>query len=755
MTRRMQFASLVFGAGLAGAHGLGVLFASGNVSTEGKEDKMAAVRKVATLLEELQAGVLQEGEEEAATYNKFACFCKDTATDKGAAVTSGQDSINTLDAKIGQLVTDRETLDTDIGTLESDVEGLQSDIKDLKSNRTTTLEEYERNAADLTAALTALEGAIQSLKASKNPSLAQVEEIAKSVSLATDMADALGLRTKASSKSFLLLQQAAAPDVPIEEYKFHSDDIVSTLEGLLGDFKTKKQDVDKAEVQSVADFDSTLQEKENSIKTKEGQIATKKKTRSEKVEAIATSSRDLSIVSAELMDDKAYLQEASTICANKAKTWDARTQVRSDELSALTQAISLVKGAISNKTSAKTLRFAQRDVRLRRADAIVTDSSGLENLVADADRADAAEATIRKLAFLQRRSDTHKHHKVLAAALAKPTADGRQAVIDLLRNEGVQLKSSMLVGLASQLSNDPFAKVKTLLQELIERLLKQASNEATQKGWCDKSISAAEQKRNFAAEQVRSLNGGMAQREARKDKLVEELTVLDDEMDKLEQKQNESDSERAEEKIENNKTITEAKEGETAVQGAVDLLNHFYKAAAKGNSSLNSSLVQVGRGPFSDDMPDSGFGEDEAYLGDQGGSEGVIGLLEVISSDFARTAYETERAEAQATQDHIDFTTKTQSSLAEKGVAKTQKTQEKDDVEGKLSDDETDLGTQTALIEGAVSELIQLKETCDKKTSYEDRVARRDEEIAALKKADCILNAYAQYGPDAAVSADC
>jgi len=32
--------------------------------------------------------------------------------------------------------------------------------------------------------------------------------------------------------------------------------------------------------------------------------------------------------------------------------------------------------------------------------------------------------------------------------------------------------------------------------------------------------------------------------------------------------------------------------------------------------------------------------------------------------------------------------------------------------------------------------------------SYKERVARREDEIAALKKADCILSAYEQYGPD-------
>merc|ERR1719454_2330062 len=79
----------------------------------------------------------------------------------------------------------------------------------------------------------------------------------------------------------------------------------------------------------------------------------------------------------------------------------------------------------------------------------------------------------------------------------KSVPDGRQLVIDLLKSKGTQLKSEALVSLATQLGditvggNDPFAKIKTLIQELIERLLQEASNEANQKGWCDKATSDA------------------------------------------------------------------------------------------------------------------------------------------------------------------------------------------------------------------------------------------------------------------------
>merc|ERR1712032_914030 len=100
-------------------------------------------------------------------------------------------------------------------------------------------------------------------------------------------------------------------------------------------------------------------------------------------------------------------------------------------------------------------------------------------------------------------------------------------------------KSTLLTALAGKIAADPFAKVKQLIQELIERLLKEASAEAEQKGWCDKAIGDAKQKRGYAAEDIKDLNSALAENEAIKDKLTEELDILDTEIKDLKKKQKE------------------------------------------------------------------------------------------------------------------------------------------------------------------------------------------------------------------------
>merc|ERR1719409_1709748 len=124
---------------------------------------------------------------------------------------------------------------------------------------------------------------------------------------------------------------------------------------------------------------------------------------------------------------------------------------------------------------------------------------------------------------------------------------GRQAVMMLLRKQGVALHSSMLTSLASQIASDPFAKIKKLIQELIERLLQEAANEGNQKGFCDKALGDAEQKRDMNAEKLEALNAEMAELEARRDTLEEELATLTTEIAELTKAQKDNDAERKKE----------------------------------------------------------------------------------------------------------------------------------------------------------------------------------------------------------------
>merc|ERR1719160_2465911 len=125
----------------------------------------------------------------------------------------------------------------------------------------------------------------------------------------------------------------------------------------------------------------------------------------------------------------------------------------------------------------------------------------------------------------------------------------------MLEKQGRQLRSQMLSSAAALImkeKNDPFAKIKTLIQELIGRLM--------QKGWCDSNMAEGEAKRDRNADDIVELNAKMARGEADRDALDEEIAHLDEEIGALVESRKEAKKMRKAESKANKRDIKDAKE---------------------------------------------------------------------------------------------------------------------------------------------------------------------------------------------------
>merc|ERR1719353_1019794 len=336
------------------------------------------------------------------------------------------------------------------------------ELKKMTDLREQEHADYLVTYADLTKAVDSLARAITAIEGSKM-SLAQVRGIVNPVLL---MADAMSLVPEhASKKVTAFLEEGEEPEKP--DYEFHAGDIIGTLEDLKTDFTTKKSDAQGEEDAAESSFNTAAEAKRTEISTAKDTLETKEGELSTDEASLADTTGELTETRALMHDDRKYLKDLTEQCERKANEWDQRSSMRTKELAAISQALEILENTVSAKAEASGAGGR---------DAPVGAELQLDSSLDDADWDD-------EVSFVQVR----KHKEIVDDEALRP----RNRVIALLKANAADLHSTEISLLAMKIAEDPFAKVKVLIQQLIERLLTESKNEATHKGWCDTELGKA------------------------------------------------------------------------------------------------------------------------------------------------------------------------------------------------------------------------------------------------------------------------
>merc|ERR1712151_434436 len=250
-----------------------------------------------------------------------------------------------------------------------------------------------------------------------------------------------------------------------------------------------------------------------------------------------------------------------------------------------------------------------------------------------------------------------------------------------------RLHSTVLSAIAVRANADPFSKVKKMIKDLIMGLMEEANEEAEHKGWCDTELSTNEQTRKEKTEAVETLHAEIDELEASIAKLTEDIADLTKAVADLNAAMAKATEIRQEEKATNEATIKDSQEAQTAVAQAVTVLKEFYAKAGEATALLQQKEQPVAPAIF-----------DSPYQGMQSENGGVIGMLEVIRSDFARLEADTKASEATAQKEYDGFMTDSKVDKESKSTDIEHKTAKKQDETQALTVKKADLeGTQKEL----------------------------------------------------------
>merc|ERR1719440_2619835 len=262
-------------------------------------------------------------------------------------------------------------------------------------------------------------------------------------------------------------------------------------------------------------------------------------------------------------------------------------------------------------------------------------------------------------------------------------------------------------------NGDVFAKVKSLISNMIEKLLSEAQADATEKAFCDKEMAETQAKKDDNEATIEKLSTNIDSMTAKSSKLKGQVADLQKQLAALARTQAEADRLRAEEKAAFDTNSAEMDKGVKGVQLALKVLREYYA-------------------------------KDAAHQSADGAGEGIIGLLEVVESDFSKGLAEMRAAEQSAVSEYDKLSKANAIEKASKEQDVKYKTKESKGLDKDTSDTTGDKATVQSELDAVNEYFTGIKARCIAKAeTYADRTARRAAEIAGLKEALTILDGEA------------
>lgn len=635
---------------------------------------------------ELMAGMLQKGKaekhEEQVQFAAYKQFCDDTADKKRRAVEEAEEAVVTLKAAVKKNQADVKKLTKEIAEHNADVAAWSADTKAATKVRGVEKEDYEAKHKDYTESIDALKNAIEVLSKEAHDRPQEEALLHLSAVRSSPVVD----EARRTIDAFLEEDAGFHEQAPeASGYEFASHGVIDMMKGLVGKFVDERTALEREESSRHHQFEMLVQDLKAQIGEAEQDASDKARVKAKKQEAAASAKGDLEETIKGKEADTRYLDDLRSTCAKKEDEFKNRQDLRSEELEAISKALEVIQSEAVSGAAARNL----------------------PSMVQGA------------TSFVARRSQIRGHGQLEAA--------------QFLQGQASRLDSRILAAAATRAAADPMGKVKKMIQDLLMHLMEEATEEAEKKGWCDAELGTNAQARKEKTDAVTTLRAEIDALEGSIAQMAEDIADLSTSSSDLDTAMKESTSLREKESEENSDAIKDAQDAQSAVAQALIILRDFYEKAGMATSLVQeppSFLQRQPESPAIFDSPYQGMNE----------KDGVVGMLQVIQSDFARLEADTKSAEVTAQREYDTFMRDSKQDKAAKAAEIETKMEKKQDEEQAMTNKKADLAAEQEELDAASTYFEKLKPSCLDAGSPDARVARREEEIQSLQQALKILS---------------
>merc|ERR1719310_2489305 len=406
---------------------------------------LTPVQKVLEMMAEMKAKGIKSMEEEQKVFKEYGEWVDDESWKLETSIKTAKAEIAELAAFIEESSNKIEELGAAIEELEAEIAALEGYMKKATALRDTEKSEYLVVSADYAESLEAIDRAIQVLEAQPT-SVAQAEMLLQRMAVTTR-----GMRRVLAA--FLQERSETARGGPaVAAYKSSSGGVIEMLEGLQTKVKEGLSAVNEQEANKLHAYELEMLHLKNTVDDLTADVEEKSAAKAKLTADVGAAQAEKADTEAGLKEDEDMLAEVKSTYMIKTEAFEGNQKVRKDEIAAIKKAIEIISSPEVAGSYSENINLAQ-----------VVTSGGVS---------------------------------LLQTSSAARRAAVKDQAVALLRQRATALSSKALTSLAEQLEGNPFAKVVTMIKELLQKLKEEAAAEAEHKAWCDEELKKNKLKRD-------------------------------------------------------------------------------------------------------------------------------------------------------------------------------------------------------------------------------------------------------------------
>jgi len=693
--------------------------AHGSAVVERSESAGRTITEVVKLLQSMLDKSKADGDTERTLYAKYKCYCDTTSAEKKAEIEKLTEQISILESKIDEVQSGTGGLSKEVAQLDKDLAANKDAGAKATAIRKKENEDFLALEKDLTDAIGQMKEAIRTLAAvgadqtlatgADHKQYMAGHEGASLVEVTNTLKQAM-----LAANAFVSPKQASVMDAFLQApftgtYTAQSGEVVGILKNMLDTFEANLEAATAKEAAQLKAYNDYMEELDGARKEMEAAYEKKQSELGGNDGDLATKRGQLDVATQAKADAEDFLGKLLDMCAAKKKTYEEHVALRTNEETALSEAIAILNS----------------DAAFATFGTVTATSEGATSFV-----------QTRRVAVRQHVARSEPARRVVAQAFLQKAAATQDAKA-----------ASVLSRIASMLqANNPFATVLAEIKKMIELLASEGKHDAEHKAWCDDErkktnddITAKTKQINTLTEEIQTLVTAIEDPETG----LKVLIKADEEsLEQNYQSQVAETEERKEENLAYQKDISNLVEAKSLLQRAISVLRKYY---SKISDQIKAEAEAASFIQREDPAPPPTW--EDKYSGQSvaGGTDAVSMLEFILRNTKAeeKQAHDDELSSQHSYEDSMADLKAEEAKLQEQLASNRKLLAQKEE---ELLQKKKDLKKTEADKKALEDYLLEIKPGCDFITANLDlRNTNRENEKKALENAESLIKGTPAY----------